>query len=81
MKKEIEIQPIFSYNKLYHYVDKQAKEEINYLYEGNYTMDKKIIEEKVNVVLETIGYNSGEVDVINVANSLGFTVGISALPN
>lgn len=44
-------------------------------------MDKKIIEEKANAVLETIGYVSGELDVIHVAHILGFTVGISVLPD
>ena len=80
MKKEIEIQPIFGYNKIYCSADKQTKGETNYLNEGNYTMDKKIIEGKAAAVLEAIGYNSGELDVINVAHNLGFTVGISALP-
>lgn len=81
MEKEFDFQPAFGYNKLCDIMDTQLRGETTYLYERDYTMDKKIIEEKANSVLEAVKYNGGELDVIAAAETLGFTVGISELPD
>ena len=81
MKKKFDLKLIFGYNKLQEFMDKPVGGETNHLYEEDYTMDKKIIEQKANTVLKTVGYNGGELDVIAVAKALGFIVGISALPD
>lgn len=44
-------------------------------------MNKHNIEQKANYLLESIKYNGGEVDVLTVAQTLGFVVGIAALPS
>lgn len=43
-------------------------------------MEKMIIEQKADALLDKIGYTGGELDVIHAARVLGFVVGISALP-
>lgn len=42
-------------------------------------MNKRNIEQKANYLLEFTKYSSGEVDILTIAQSLGFTVGLVRL--
>lgn len=42
-------------------------------------MNKHNIEQKTNYLLESTKYSSGEVDILTIAQSLGFTVGLAKL--
>ena len=44
-------------------------------------MNKQNIEQKANYLLQSLKYNDGEVDVLTIAQTLGFVVGIAALPS
>lgn len=44
-------------------------------------MNKQNIKQKANYLLQSLKYSSGEVDVLTIAQSLGFVVGIAALPS
>ena len=44
-------------------------------------MNKRNIEQKAIYLLESTKYSSGEVDILTIAQSLGFVVGIAALPS
>ena len=44
-------------------------------------MNKRNIEQKAIYLLESTKYSSGEVDILTIAQSLGFIVGIAALPS
>lgn len=87
MRENIENKPILSYNKIYSIMDKLQKiskgekgERGSNTYKGGLTMAKNLIEEKAKEALSLIGYQDGEVDIINIARNLGFTVGIANLP-
>lgn len=44
-------------------------------------MNKHNIEQKTNHLLQSLKYNGGEVDILTIAQSLGFVVGIAILPS
>ena len=44
-------------------------------------MNKHIIEQKANNLLEYLKYNGDKLDILNAAQTLGFVVGIAALPS
>lgn len=52
----------------------------NSTHKGRFTMEKNLIDQKVEQALNLIGYQNGEVDIMNIARNLGFTVGIANLP-
>lgn len=55
-------------------------EKRNNTHKGDFTMAKNLIDEKAKEALSLIRYQDGEVDIINIARNLGFTVGIASLP-
>lgn len=44
-------------------------------------MSKHNIEQKTNHLLQSLKYNGGEVNILMIAQSLGFVVGIATLPS
>ncbi len=44
-------------------------------------MNKHNIEQKTNHLLQSLKYNGGEVNILMIAQSLGFVVGIATLPS
>lgn len=78
MRKKFKKREILQYNKFINILSKHG-----YKQKEKFTMSKQIIEKKVNEILESLNYkyDGGELDIVKVAQDLGFVVGLSKLPD